>query len=295
MIELFKKKNKDKEKNKQQAVDDVLLLQQQFIDQSRELDKLLFRGLNNKIKMVIDDSLHNTYSYILSNYKISVPDRTIELDLKLEGNNLLYKFYLCKKYADFEIKSILHDDEDLVETKFHIALDGKVTKITVVWNNWKEYLYTDNRIIFSKDLPYENSSGLKRKVEEYKRNNSYNINNIISELYTKDNKDRDICILHIKGNIRFIDNITGKCGLLEYHREGNTIMIDDNIQYEENAGRGSMAINTLIDYAKSINIKFIKGELVETDERTLEKKEWRDSYYKSKGFIINDRIIKLEL
>ncbi|WP_238918584.1 hypothetical protein [Clostridium sp. YIM B02555] len=57
-------------------------------------------------------------------------------------------------------------------------------------------------------------------------------------------------------------------------------------------GRGPAAIDMLIEYAVSNNFKYIDGLLSSKDEIDIQEKEWRNTFYKHKGFKIEGRKIK---
>ena len=176
--------------------------------------------------------------------------------------------------------------------------------------------------VSKKVYPYEKYSynTCEYHLEHEKYHSSKNQNK--SEKYIFDKANSKIGLLHIEadshntlGSISAYNN-KGKTGLLQYvtyykydKSSNHPLLIPDYIHINDNVfgellnnkgeygnpnnstrrlGHGSAAIDMLIEYAIKNHFNYIDGSLSSVDEEDIFEKEWRDAFYKHKGFIITD-------
>lgn len=78
----------------------------------------------------------------------------------------------------------------------------------------------------------------------------------------------------------------------EFNFEEKYIHIIDILMMDNEIGNGTVAMNTLLNYAKKIDAKFIDGTLSSVDDDHVDR---RNHFYEKFGFTISDSSIKLEL
>ncbi|AQR96145.1 hypothetical protein [Clostridium saccharoperbutylacetonicum] len=314
-LDNFLNKENEKEKLENDTLLNLAKKDKTFKEQTKYLSDMLYRALNNTIKMSIDSS-SNELSYTLKDYFLSYYNKTLKLIIERNGDQYIFIYSISNINVNYS-----DDNEEVIISKVHITLDSIAKRLYIHWNrNINVPVPNPKYEIEKKIYPYEKYQ--TNTCEYHLEHDKYHFakDRKTSEKYLNDKSHIKIGLLHIEADYNnqngyvYVYDESGRTGFISYTThispnayEPDYIHIDDNMHGEElenkNAygnhlnstrrlGRGSAAIDMLIEYAVSNNFKYIDGSLSSKDERDIQEKEWRNTFYKHKGFKIEGRKIK---